>query len=169
MGGFGRLSLAGIGGGGNRPYIQLRAEAEYPGQKGCNMRRGRKPGKWPGKETINLHIDQRIWAIYKLWAIQEMTTVTNIAEQALLEFVADNVSKTPEEILDAEFLLKDVLVRRNQEVYSARKAKILKDKYPGMLSIANREKRIAMRAERDARESNVADNVATGNVSSTEV
>ena len=113
------------------------------------LKRGRKPGKWPGKETINLHIDQRIWAIYKLWAITEMTTVTNIAEQALLEFVADNVSKTTEEILDAEFILKDVLVRRNQEIYSARKAKIMKDKYPGMLSIANRERRKELRKARD--------------------
>ncbi len=113
------------------------------------LKRGRKKSRHPGKENINLHIDQRIWAIYKLWAIQEMTTIANIVEQAMLEFVADNVSKTPEEILDAEFLLKDVLVRRNQEVYAERKAKVLKAKYPGMLSITNRERRKEFRKQRD--------------------
>jgi hypothetical protein len=113
------------------------------------MPRGRKKSKWPGKATINLHIDERIWALYKLWAITEATTVTNIVEQAMLEFAADNVSRTPDEILDAEFLLKDVMVRRQQEVYSTKRAKVLKDRYPGMLSITNRERRKELRKERD--------------------
>ena len=78
-----------------------------------------------------------------------MTTIANIVEQAMLEFVADNVSKTTEEILDAEFMLKDVLVRRNQEVYAARKAKVLKAKYPGMLTITNRERRKELKKARD--------------------
>ena len=113
------------------------------------LKRGRKKSKWPGKATITLHVDQRIWALYKLWAMMETTTVTNIVEQAMLEFVADNVSKTPDEVLDDEFLLKDVMVRRQQETYSTKRAKVLKEQYPGMLSITNRERRKELRKQRD--------------------
>jgi len=120
----------------------------------------RKTGKNPTKTNINLHIDQRIWAIYKLWAIQEMTTVTNIVEQAMIEFVLDNVSKTLEELEDAEYVLKDVLKMRKAKVFNAKMASMMKDRYPGMLTISNRDKRVALRAARDERESNVAGNVA---------
>ena len=89
-----------------------------------------------------------------------MTTVTSIVEQAMIEFVLDNVSKTLEELADAEYLLKDVLQMRKKETHNAKIAKIMKDRYPGMLTIANRDKRVVLRAARDERESNVADNVA---------
>lgn len=120
----------------------------------------RKTGKNPKKNNINLHVDQRIWAIYKLWAIQEMTTVTSIVEQAMIEFVLDNVSQTLEELEDAEYVLKDVLKMRKAKVFNAKMASMMKDRYPGMLTISNRDKRVALRAARDERESNVAGNVA---------